>query len=94
MYKVGQLIYGIEALDDDDYDAMEVSGYLFMAECGNYIICVAEDISFEGDFNGQLDDMYEESIEWDGISMNMLKKDLCFLTRNQAYDYLEELKKR
>jgi hypothetical protein len=92
MYKVGQPIWGIEVLDDN-YEEAEVTGHLFMAECGDYIICTAEDISFECDFNGQLDDMYEESIEEDGIRMNMLKKDLCFPTRKQAYEYLVELKK-
>ena len=91
MYNVGQLIYGIEVLDDN-YEEAEVTGLLFMAECGDYIICTADDISFEGDFNAQMEDMYEESVEWSGTRMYMLRKDLCFPNRNQAYDYLEELK--
>ena len=39
MFKVGQWIYAIE-VEEDYWDEAEVSGLLFMAECGNYIIAV------------------------------------------------------
>ena len=90
MFEVGQWIWGI-AVESDNYDEADVSGYLFMAECGNYVICCAEDMSHEDDFNVQLDEMYKESLDWDGVSMNLLRKDLCFSTKDEAQDYLDEL---
>ena len=90
MFEVGQWIWGI-AVESDNYDEADVSGYLFMAECGNYVICCAEDMSYEDDFKAQLDEMYKESLDWDGVSMNLLRKDLCFATKNEAKDYLDKL---
>lgn len=90
MYKSGQLIYGIE-VEEDYYDEAEVSGYLFMAECGDYIICCSEYMGCEDDFESQLDEMYEESIENQGVDVYLLRKDLCFATENEANDYLDKL---
>ena len=93
MFKPGQLIYGIE-VEEDYYDEAEVSGYLFMAECGDYIICCGEYIHLEDDFESQLDEMYEESIENCGVDVNLLRKDLCFVTKNEANNYLNELQEQ
>ena len=86
MFKPGQLIYGIE-VEEDYYDEAEVSGYLFMAECGEYM-------HLEDDFESQLDEMYEESIENCGVDVNLLRKDLCFATKNEANNYLNELQEQ
>lgn len=90
MFEVGQWICGI-TVESDNYDEADVSGYLFMAECGNYVICCAEDMSYEDDFKAQLDEMCEESIENQGVDVYLLRKDLCFATENEAKDYLDEL---
>lgn len=90
MFKPGQWIYGIE-VEEDYYDEAEVNGYLFMAECGDYIICCSEYMHHEDDFKSQLNEMYEESIENQGIDVYLLRKDLCFATENEANDYLDEL---
>lgn len=91
MYKPGQIIYGIEVIDDE-WEEAEVSGYLFMAECQDYILCCSQYMHLEGDFESQLDEMYEESINDMSVSINMLRKDLCFDTYQQAEDYLTEMK--
>lgn len=91
MFKLGQLIYGIE-VEEDYYDEAEVSGYLFMAECGNYNICCCQYMNHEDDFENQLDKMYEESYENLGVEVNLLRKDLCFSTKNEAKNYLNKLR--
>lgn len=92
MFKVGQWIWCIDHFNDDLEEA-EVSGYLFMAECGDYIIASSEYAHWEDDFKNQLEEMYEESIEYRGVEVFLLKKDSCFGTQNQAEDYLEEMRK-
>jgi hypothetical protein len=88
MFDVGQLIYGIEVIDDD-FENAEISGYLYMAECGNYIICCAEYAHLENDFDTQLCEMYIESIEEYGIELNLLKKEYVFETKEGAKRYLD-----
>lgn len=91
MFKVGQWIYGIE-VTDDDYDAADVCAYLFMAECGDYIICCCEYIIYTGKFEEQLASMYEECMENSFVGLTLLKKDLCFETEAEANDCLERLR--
>lgn len=91
MFKTGQWIYAIDVVDED-YESAEINEYLFMAECGDYIICCSEYIHWENDFTNQLKEMCEESIRDYGVEVFMLKKDMCFETKNQANDYLVEMK--
>ena len=91
MFKVGQWIYGIEVIEDD-FENAEVSGYLFMAECGDYVICCAEYSHLQGCFNEQLEEMYKESIQDCSADLNILKKEYVFGTENEANDYLVELR--
>lgn len=91
MFKPGQWIYGIE-VDEEDYDEAEVSGFLFMAECDDYIVCCAEYLSCENNFKSQLKEMYKESFNNYGIEVNLLKKALCFETKDEAYEYLHKLR--
>lgn len=90
MFKIGQLVYGIE-VKEDDFENAEVVGYLFMSECSDYIICCSEYMHHEGDFNSQLQEMYEESVDEQGVEVNILKKEYVFETYNQANDMLDEL---
>lgn len=91
MFKVGQWIYGIEVVDDD-FESAEISGYLFMAECGDYVICCSEYAHHKGHFDNQLEEMYEECIDDCGVELNILKKEYVFGTYNQANDYLIEMR--
>lgn len=90
MFKLGQMIYGIKVLEDY-FDEAEVSGYLYMAECGDYIICCSEYIHHENDFESQLAEMYEESVDNYGVDLNLLRKEFVFDTFEKAQKKLEEL---
>lgn len=90
MFKPGQWIYGIEVLEDY-FDEAEVSGYLYMAECGDYIICCSEYTNHEDDFESQLAEMYEESIDDFDVDLNLLRKEFVFDTLEKAQKRLEEL---
>lgn len=92
MFRVGQWIWCIEVVDDC-WDEAEVSGFLFMAECGDYVIASPEYAHWEDDFESQLEEMCEESFKEHGVEVYILKKDYCFETQNQAEDYLNEMKK-
>jgi len=91
MFKVGQLIYAI-VVEEDNWDEAEISGLLFMAECGDYILACSEYAHLEDDFESQLEEMCDESAEWDGVSVCLLRKKLCFETKNQARDHLNEMR--
>ena len=91
MFKIGQWIYGIEVVDDD-FESAEISGYLFMAECGDYVICCSEYAHHEGNFDDQLAEMYEECIDDCGVDLKILKKEYVFGTYDQANDYLIEMR--
>ena len=45
MFEVGQWIWGI-AVESDNYDEADVSGYLFMAVCGQKLDWVTENDRF------------------------------------------------
>lgn len=90
MFEVGQLIWTIEATDDD-YESAEVSAYLFMAECNDYIICCPR-YSNCADFDSQLEEMYEESTYNCGcVEVAIIKKELCFERKFQADAALSKL---
>lgn len=91
MFKVGQCIYAIE-VEEDYWDEAEISGLLFMAECGNYIIACSEYMQWEDEFENQLEEMCEESRENFGVEVHLVKKDLCFETYYQAEDYRNEMR--
>lgn len=95
MFKVGQWIYGINAIDND-YGSAEVCGYLFMAECNEYIICcpeyVDDYVNYKDNFDGQLKTMYYNGIHNNGeVPVAMLRKELCFETKEQAEAELARL---
>ena len=90
MYEVGQLIYGIE-YDGVDLDNAEVSGYLYMAECNDYVICASNYVHCNGDFERQLGEMYRESIDDYGVKLYMLCKHLTFSNQKEAHAKLDEL---
>ena len=90
MFKAGQRIWVIEA-EENCWDEAEITGLLFMAECGDYILACSEYAHLEDDFESQLEEMCNESAEWEGVSIRLLRKALCFATKNQANDMLIEL---
>lgn len=93
MFETGQRIYGIE-IKEDRYDEAEISGYLFMAECEDYTICCSEYSHCKGNFESQLQEMAEESMNDCSVEVNILKKDLCFETLKQAEDHVDKLRKQ
>lgn len=93
MYKTGQWIYGIEIVENY-FDEIEVSGYLYMGECEDYIICCSEYTHHEDDFKSQLAEMYEESVENYGVELSLLKKEFAFDTLEEAQKKLEELQEK
>lgn len=92
MYKVGEEIYCIEV--DDDYDFAEVNKYLYMAKCGEYIICCGQDSNFKNDFNMQLKKMCSESFVNYGVTMQIIKENHVFTTHEDAIKRLQELQER
>ena len=89
MFKPGDLIWVIEK---DEYgDVAEVSVFLFMAKCSNYIICCSKYNSCES-FEEQLEEMANESEEYQGIDVYMFKKEYCFKTQDEAYEHFGDLK--
>lgn len=82
-YEIGQWIFGIEE--------EEVGGYLFMAECGDYIICTPEFMHCNGDIKRQLMEMYKDSLNNYGVEVHMLNKNLTFTTCEEAEAALKEI---
>ena len=74
--RVGDTIWCIEG---DDY-----CGILYMATCGNYVIGCAEYPCFQDDFDSQLEDMAEESLENSGVEVYMFRREDVFLTVREA----------
>lgn len=89
-YKPGQLVYGIE-YDEDDLEEADVTGYLFMAECGDYLICTSDYVHCMGNFDWQLREMHRESCRDYGVEVHMLHKNLAFPTLEEAEAALKEL---
>lgn len=89
-YEIGQLVFGVE-YDGDHLDEAEVSGYLFLAECGDYLICAPDYVHCNGDIKRQLREMYNDSLNNYGVEIHMLHKDLTFTTCEEAEAVLKEL---
>lgn len=87
MFKPGDWVWTIEE-DDDGQDS--VVGVLFMAECMDYVICVSE--YYGCDFDEQLEEMAEDSDMGDEVNVYVLRKHLCFKTRDEAEKHLENMK--
>lgn len=87
-YKLGEVIYGIEILDNEETD---IRGELFLAECGDYILCVAEYVGYP--FDEQLEKMYEESVENMEVSITIFKKEYTYTTLEDAQKAQENLKR-
>ena len=76
--KVGDTVWCIEEFED----GFEYSGYKFMAMCGEFVIVTPKYSNC--DFKEQLHEMERESREWEGISVDMFKKENVFLTKEEA----------
>lgn len=86
-YKLGEVIYGIEILDNGETD---IRGELFLAECGDYILCVSEYVGYP--FDKQLEKMYEESVENMEVPITIFKKEYTYATLEDAQKSQENLK--
>lgn len=86
--KAGDKVYCIE----NNYieDTAECSRYLFMAMCGDFVIVTAEFESCD-DFENQLYEMEEESLEEEGIDVNIFHKDKVFFTSSAAEEALKRI---
>lgn len=90
MYKVGQWVYGIRILED--IQDLEISGYLYIGKCKDYIICTREDGNYLEDFKSQLNAMYEAcSNDYMGVKVHLLKNDLTFGDYDEAMEVFEKL---
>lgn len=68
----------------------DYSIYLFMAVCGDYVIVATEYAHHEGDFEAQLEEMSEESINNLGSEVMIFPEKQVFLTESEALKYLKE----
>ena len=89
-YKLGQWIYGIEILDDGEIPESEVVSIMFMAECGEYILGVGKYLHCEN-FEEQLKEMYEESVEDGDVLISMLRKEYTYATEKEAQEALDKM---
>ena len=83
-FKPGQWIYGIEIVDNDFKNA-KISGFIYMGECNNYIICCSQYSDCGEDFAKQMKLMYKESVREKSVCLNLLHKKYAFAKREDAY---------
>lgn len=83
--KVGDTVWIIDK-DTNDYD-----GYLFMANCGEYVIVATEYVHCAGNFQIQLMEMVDESYDNFGVDVEIFHKDNVFLTKEEAEKALDGL---
>lgn len=83
--KVGDTVWVIDEYEND-YD-----GYLFMANCGEYVIVAVEYAHRAGDFKSQLMEMVDESYDNFGVDVEIFHKDNVFLTKEEAEQELKRL---
>lgn len=90
MYKVGQWVYGIKILEDEN--DLELCGYIYIGKCGDYIICAREYSDYLEDFKSQLNAMYKECFnDYFGVKVQLLKKELTFGNYEEAEDEFRRL---
>lgn len=77
--KPGDEVYCIEG---DDF-----SIFLFMAVCSDYVIVTTE--YYMIDFEDQLKNMSEESVDCDGVTVNIFPKDKVWLTSDEVLAHLK-----
>lgn len=76
-YKVGDWYY----TKDEDGD---VCGYLFVARQGHFIIGASEYSHCSGDIEAQLNEMCEETLENQGVTVYIHNADLCYSSYEEA----------
>ena len=82
--KLGDTVYCIGD-DEEDY-----TGFLFMAVCNGYVIVCPEYSGLENDFDGQLQEMCDESMEESGVDVYIFPEDRVFLTAEGAEGRLRQ----
>ena len=86
-FQVGETVWCME----ENYDyTWEVTGYLFMGVCGDYIIVSSEYMGYE--FEEQLEAMCEDMVEDCSLDIYIFHKSRAFKTKEEAEAKLEEMK--
>lgn len=88
-YKPGEMVWCIEEIGFGN--EVEISGYLFMAMCGEFVITCAEDSIYENNFEEQLKAMQFESSDFDGVSVNIHHKENVFNDIKEAEQAAAEM---
>ena len=83
--KVGDTVWVIDKYEID-YD-----GYLFMANCGEYVIVAVEYAHCAGDFKRQLLEMVDESYDNFGVDVEIFHRDNVFLTKEEAEKAIKQM---
>lgn len=86
--KAGETVYCIEECGDD----FEISGYVFLAVCGEYYLVTAHYASCHT-FEDQLEDMLQECVDSGCTDVNMFHKTRVFTTHEEAKKALAEMEK-
>lgn len=84
--KVGQEIYCIEEYED----GCDYSIYLYMATCNDFVL-VAPKYTHSDTFDEQLEEMCEESQEYQNVSICIFPRKNVFLTKEEAEKALERM---
>lgn len=72
-----------------DEEGEDVTGYFFMATCGDYVIVMSHYFGCDS-LGEQLQEMYEESLEEEGVNVYMFRKDDVYDTYEEGMKALEE----
>lgn len=83
--KPGEWVYCIE----DYYDEAEVSGYLFLATCGQYVIVCVGIYDLDESFDEQLEEMAEETQLGDDVGVKIFHMSKVFKTPEEAHEAIE-----
>lgn len=91
-YKAGECIFGIEGSENVGY---EVLGYLFVAQCGEYIICVSTFVHLEGRFWDQMEEIYQDCMEGRYSDFfTLLHNSRTFRDHDTAVEKLKQMKEQ
>lgn len=82
--------YTVYCFSGDEDTGEGYSGFLFMAVCSGYVIVCPEYSGLENDFEGQLQEMCEESLEESGVDVYIFPEDRVFLTAEGAEGRLRQ----
>ena len=83
--KVGDTIWIVDERE------REYNGYLFMANCGEYVIVAVEYFHCAGDFGRQLLEMVDESYDNFGVDVEIFHKNNVYSTKEEAEKAIKQM---